>query len=224
MRSQLFRFWLVVIAMLMVSPAASAISLRMIPTSGDPTWLIPGESFTVALVLDTEGTIGIESFSVGLTFDPEVITYNVGESDLTDWVLYTWNGGKTPTWLEPTHEPPLYSPTALYPMYAQLNLAFIEPNLRSTDVAGDGIVLGHLRFDQRPNQMGEVSPLLLGFFGGGTHFLVDGADVSDEVSLNEFFVLIAPEPGTALLVGAGLFGLGAAARRRSKRPGRPPAP
>jgi hypothetical protein len=195
---------------------ASAFELRLIPTT--PTTVDPGGLVSYDLFLDSQGENGIVLFSVGLTFDPSVLTYRPDLSDAEDYYpLYAPAVGKTipATFLIP---PPGFDPPQMWPVpppgLQQVNVDFIEANLNESQATATNQFMATLTFEA--TGLGTTA-MDFSFDNGGNIFNVGGADVSPSVSLVNGgpSVTVIPEPTTALLVGLGLVGLGVAGRRRA---------
>ena len=178
-----------------------------------------GDIVSFDVFLDTEGESGITLISVGMTFDPSVVRYRPDFSDANDYYpLYAPAAGKGTgtfaSWLEPASDPPSEWGGLPPAIGGQVNVEFYEVNLRETVATATNLWLARLSFEA----IGPgVSLGQWGFGNGGHVFRVDGVDVASSVTVTgdaTMLPLLVPEPATALLVGLGLFGLGATARRR----------
>jgi len=200
---------------LLCATTASAYELRLIATT--PTDVAPGGIVSYDLFLDTQGQSNIILFSASLTFDPTVLAYRPDLSDAEDYYpLYSPASGKTipATWLTPVADPPGTWPAPPAGL-AQINVDFIEVNLNETSGTATNQYLATLSFEAiAPG----VSAMNWSFDNGGNIFNVSNVDISDSVSMVNtgpyvFTGSAIPEPTTALLVGLGLIGFGARARR-----------
>jgi hypothetical protein len=206
---------------------AGAFELRLVPQQGA---LVPENSTVLYDVyLDSQGDKNITFFSVSLSYDAAVMTYNPGLSDAADYYpLYAPAvvGGKAipsfpATWLVPNSDPPFDwagnggggTPDGLT---GQVNLDFLTNQGATGQAQGTATNewLGTWAFDIGSG----TSPLVFGFDGGGNVFSIngDGTTVIPATPiLGENYVSTVPEPTTALLVGLGLVGLGVAGRNRA---------
>lgn len=186
------------------------------PTTSDPAGIcvcidppLPGDTVTYDLYLDTQGESDIVLFSMGVVFDPNIVTYR---SDLSDaehyYPLYAPGVGKVPaTWLTPYTDPPGVWPIPPAGL-EQINIEFVAANLNATTATATNLWLGRIVFE-------AVGPgytsLAAGWdFGGNVFSTGDG----DWIVGPPIVFVWAPEPSTALLVVLGLAGLGMARRRR----------
>ncbi len=200
---------------LLCATTATAYELRLIATT--PTDVIPGEIVSYDLFLDTQGQSNIILFSASLTFDPNVLTYRPDLSDAEDYYpLYSPASGKAipATWLTPVADPPGTWPAPPAGL-AQINVDFIEVNLNESNGTATNQYMATLSFEAAAP---GVSNMNWSFDNGGNIFNVGNVDISDSVSMVNtgpfvFTGSAIPEPTTALLVGLGLIGLGARARR-----------
>ncbi len=187
---------------------ASASSITLVPTTG--TTINPGESVSFDIILDANEP-GLITFGVGTWFNPDVLSYDPGNSAATSYILYT--GGKGATYLVPESDPWATWAGFVPPGLEQVNIVFIENSLSAAPATGTGILLGNISFVG--NNPGITQVELNFVDAGGTIYNVNGEDLEASVGVNSIEVVVIPEPTTALLVGLGMVGLGVAGRRRA---------
>ena len=193
---------------------ASASSITLVPTT--PTNPVNvGDTVSFDIVADITD-INVLVFGVGVLFDPNVLTYEPGQSGASGtYILYSVGAGSVPTtWLKPQADPWQIWAGSKPAGLEQVNVNWIAQTFVDnvgSQATGTGILLGNISFTASGPGATDVA---LSFDVGGTIFNVGGDDVSAGVPVNSVPVVV-PEPTTALLVGLGMVGLGVAGRRRA---------
>ena len=204
--------------------SASALAISLGGASGNTTNL---SQVSVTVSIDTEGTTGIVTLSVGVLFDDAQLSYNIGNSSTTSYTLYnTVTNPKTGvvgpgTYLNAASScgGSYLQPTAgagcelRIGTTNQVNVDFISTSFPTAGTTGGTTgLMATLVFDvigtsgPAAISLSLTSPgNVIGDANGGAI----AATTSGSGSIN-----IVPEPTTALLVGLGLAGLGIAGRRR----------
>lgn len=212
---------LLVVAMIIVcAGTAGAYELRLVVPD---SMSVSGPTALFDVYLDTQGQKNISFFSVSLSYDASFLTYNPALSGINDYYpLYApavMGTKATPsfpaTWLTPGFPVEPFdwvgnggggTPAGLT---GQINVDFIVNTgaIGQAQGTATNLWLATLAFDRTGD--GGYGPLLFGFEGGGNVFSINGD--STTVVPNTVIEFV-PEPGTALLVGLGLFGLAMARR------------
>ncbi len=187
--------------------------------SGSP--LAAGDTFAVQVHFDTEGASDISLLSIAIDFDDTSLTYEQSLSSAASYALYTPGSGKaTPgRWLEPVGScagAPLQGCGTWVGNGDQSMVVvdFVEHSFASggatLETTAD-VVLASLVFRANASSAAPAPQLL--FHSSSVLRLGSGISVIPNIAGS---MLITPEPGTALLVGIGLAGLGGSRSRRRK--------
>jgi len=202
--------------------SASALAISLGGASGST---VNGAQVSVTVSIDTEGTTGIVTLSVGVLFDDAQLTYNQGASSTTSYTLYnTVTNPKTGVVGPGTYLDAASSCGGAYPTGGagcalrvgttnQVNVDFISTGFPTTGTTGGTTdLMATLVFDVIGTSGSAAISLSLTSPGNVIGDANGGAIAATTSGSGS--VSIVPEPTTALLVGLGLAGLGIAGRRR----------
>ena len=186
------RRWACLLAISVTSALASspAAAYRLwLEPDRDVTTMEVGDTVSVDLHLDTQGATGIALFSVGVFFDPTILTYHVDRSWAEPYALYSPAGGKgdPATWLAPDLGVPLPWPVNAH----QVNVDFVantvaSPASRGTQIASDDVLLATLFFEM--TAPGDAGILLAIGAGNVLSGYPDGetfSEYTDELALSD---------------------------------------
>ncbi len=210
---------------LLLAVSASAYELRLEATS--PTTVSLGELVSFDVFLDTQGESEIMIIGAGLAYDPNAFWYHPDLSDANDYALYTPGSGKgdPPIWLDPAPNADCCDPPAIWTGSGprQVLIFFSSSGLIqeiSTTATATSEYLATLTF--AATEPGEhLFDLSLDL--NGHAFTVGSGGIYEEISsevsvVGDTLVTVIPEPGTAVLIGAGLFALARSRPRRRSEP------
>ncbi len=205
-----------VISVVLFTASASAIEFNIVvTTTGNPSALVNGDTVDVDLFMDNpllEDYLGV---GVSLLFDPAVYSLT-GVTPRTQVELQP-GVFATPVLVAPGGFGPSFLDNVIDPNEQSPGVVLMVNALNTTPSAGTGSD----PLETRPHASVELTVIGVGDgtiatgFGVG-QVLLDGGnnDVSGQAIFDSETLTIIPEPGTALLMGLGLAGLGAAGRRR----------
>jgi hypothetical protein len=204
-------------ALVLYTASASAIEFNLgISTSGDPGALVIGDTVDVDVFMDNplqESYLGV---GTALIYDPAVYALTGvtprSQIELQPGVFATpvlvAQGTFGPSFLDNVIDPNEQSPGVVLMVNA----------LSTSPSAGTGSD----PLETRPHASVELTVIGLGdgtistgFGVGQTLVDASGGETPELAIFDSETLTIVPEPGTALLMGLGLAGLGAAGRRRA---------
>lgn len=218
----LFSTLIAVSALVLYTASASAIEFNLgISTSGDPAALVIGDTVDVDVFMDNPLNESYLGVGTALIYDPTV---------------YALTGVTPRTQIELS--PGVFA-TPVLAAASAFGLSFldnvIDPNEQSAGVVlminalstaptnGTGSLdIPGTFTETRPHASVQLTvigvgdgTIATGFGQGQTLLDGTGAEVPGQAIFDSETLTIVPEPGTALLMGLGLAGLGAAGRRRA---------
>ena len=186
--------------MLTSAVTASAISISI----GNPsaTTLNVGQSFTIDVTLDTQGETQVTSVFASVFADPALFNFVSGTSP--GQILFN---ASTLEGVAKASDP--------FTIFSDPNgfvraASFATANATGSGVASNNQLLATLTFQA----VGAGAAALDVLFQNGDDVTVAQTSVTGTVATGSSGVItVVPEPGTALLMGLGLFGIAASGRR-----------
>ena len=198
---------------LLASSESSAVPYSLYATSDydGVSVLAPGDTVDVSIFLDAEET-GITLLSVGVQFDETVFAYlprTLAQQGVPSYILYG-GSGTTASWLQAQQDPWALWPGTVPDGLDQVNVYWADPSFLGTQTTGTGIKIGEIRLQvvATGDGIGEIIALDNDPCGGQICVpLPPNLVAGTPIYVN------TPEPGTALLLGAGLLALGVTSQR-----------
>lgn len=186
---------------LMLFSAASASAISFFFNNESATTLLPGDTFSIQLRMDTEGESQITSVFVSVSSDASVFAFTGGTSP--GQILFntsTFEG------IARVSQPFVLSTDPAGNIRAASFAALSPSNVSATNQ-----LLATLNFDV----LDPGTTVISVFIATGDDVTVNGVSMIGDLTFVESVeITVIPEPGTALLMGLGLAGLAAAGRRR----------
>ena len=218
----LFSTLIAVSALVLYTASASAIEFNLdVSPSGDPAGLVIGDTVDVDLFIDNPLNESYLGVGASLLFDPTVYAL----TGVTDKTLVDIGAGlQTPILIAASAFGINYLDDVINPNEQSPGVVLMVNALNTAPANGDGSFVNAdpPLTEVRPHASVQLTVIGLGDgtisagFGVGQILLsADNTDVSEQAIFDSETLTIVPEPGTALLMGLGLAGLGAAGRRRA---------
>ena len=223
---RLFIINLLVAALLAFSAStASAITLTMAGADGQT--VVPDDQVIITVTVDSEATIGITLWSIGVLFDDTRLSYNQAASSTASYVFYAAGRGNNFMTAVPSCGG---YPAAGPPQLAGAGCAEVLPGQVNIDHTSTSLTAGtgannvgvaqlvELVFDVLPEAASGSAPITISQTATGNTIGTAGGNTTMATLSGSGSVNVVPEPGVAALMVAAIMTAGGLRARERRRP------